>query len=117
MLLDTLRVHAQEKIGERRGFGFDVATARESGAAGAGEDDWEIVVGVPIAVGVARAVNDHRIVEERLTIDVLRLLHLLEKLRELFYYSATTRHFPPSRGDNSASLGTSAVMAVALLAQ
>jgi hypothetical protein len=43
--------------------------------------------------------------------------NLAKTRRDVMLYSATTRHFPHSRGVNSASLGTSAVMAVALLAQ
>ena len=65
--------HAQEQVRHRLAAVLDVAARRQRPAAAAGQEDGQVVVRVAVAVGVAAAVDDHRVVEQRVAVDVLRL--------------------------------------------
>ena len=62
-----------------------MAAGLEGAAAVAGEDDRQVVVVVAVAVGDAAAVDDHRVVEQALAVDVLGLLQLVEEVGELLH--------------------------------
>ncbi len=59
------------------------AARRQCAAAAAGQDDGQVVMRVAIAVRVATAIDDHRIVQERFAVHVLCVLHFIQKLGEL----------------------------------
>ena len=77
--------HGEEQVRHRLAASFDVTSCFQGAAAVAGEDDGQVVMGVAIAVGIAAAVNDHGIVEERIAIHVLGFLHLLQEPGELLH--------------------------------
>ena len=54
--------HAQVEVRQRLRAVLDVAARRQRPAAAAGQDDREVVVGMAVAVGIAAAVDDHRVV-------------------------------------------------------
>ena len=56
--------------------------------AAAGQDDRQVGVGMAVAVGIAAAVDDHRIVKQRLAVDVFDRVHFFEEPGELL-------HVPP----------------------
>ncbi len=62
---------------------FDEAAGLQSAAAGAGQDEGEVVVRVAVGVGVAAAVDDHRVVQERIAVDVGHLAQLVEEPGEV----------------------------------
>src|SRR4051812_21868816 len=62
--------HAEEEIRHRLRAVTREASRRERAAAGAGENHRQVVVRVPVAVGIAAAIDDHRIVQERFSVDV-----------------------------------------------
>ena len=71
--------HAQVQVVHRQAVKLDVAAGRERAAAAAGEDDRQVDVRVAVAVGVPSAVDDHRVVEQRVAVDVLGRVELLEE--------------------------------------
>src|SRR5208337_4797113 len=79
---DTIQ-HAEVKVADRSGGVFHEAAGREGAAAAARKNDREVVVRVAIAVGVAAAIDDHRVVQERIAIDILGVFHFGEEVSEL----------------------------------
>ena len=77
--------HAEEKVRHRLGAVLDITGRGDEPAPTAGKDDREIVVGVPVGVGVAAAVDDHRIVQDRVAVDVLARVKLAEEPGELLH--------------------------------
>src|SRR5207247_8350250 len=70
VLFDAARAHAighaQEHVRQRRAFNLQVAAAFEPAAAGASEQNGQISMAMPIAIRIAGAVDEHRVVEQRL---------------------------------------------------
>ena len=61
---------------------FQIAAGVERATAVAGEDYGQVGVGMAVAIGIATAINDHRVVEDRLAVGVLLGFQQGEKLRE-----------------------------------
>ena len=80
--------HAEEKIAHRPTAELNVPTRLQGATPGARQNDREIIVRVPVAVGVTRSVNDHRIVQHRATVDILRLVQTLQETREMLHVVA-----------------------------
>ncbi len=55
---------AEEEVAHRDAAVLYESAGRERAAAGAGEEHREIHMAVAVAVGVAAAVDDHRVVQE-----------------------------------------------------
>src|SRR6266404_2845966 len=62
-----------------------MSAGRKRPAAGARKNNRQVDVRMPVAVGVASAVQYHRIVQQRTSIHVLCLLELFQQFRELFH--------------------------------
>src|SRR4026209_1628131 len=76
---------AEEEVAHGDAAVFDEAPRCQRAAAGTGEEHGQVGVRMAVAVGVAAAIDDHRVVQERLAVHVLGLLHLLQELREMFH--------------------------------
>ena len=80
--------HAEVEVAHWLASGLIEPAALERAAAAASEDDREIVVGVAVAIGIAAAINDHGVIQQRSAVHVFRFLELLEKAGELFHVPA-----------------------------
>ena len=47
------------------------------------QNDGKIVVSVLVSIGKPTTPDDHRVVEQRLAVNILRIAHALEKIRKL----------------------------------
>ena len=74
--------HGEEKIAHGRGLEAAELAGRER-AAVAGEDEGEVMVGVAVAVGVAAAIGDHRVVQHGGAVGVLGGLDFFKEPGEL----------------------------------
>ena len=77
--------HAQVKIAYGEIVETNVATGIERSTAAAGEDYREIDVRVPVAIGAAAAIDDLRIVQKRVAVDILSGFHLFQKVGQLLH--------------------------------
>ena len=87
--------HRREEVGHWFGSVLYVTPGTQGAAAFAGEDEGEIGMGVAVAIGVAAAVEDHRIVQKGIAIDVFGRLEFLEEFAELLRVPTIDLHqFP-----------------------
>src|SRR4030095_8001239 len=73
----------QEKVAQRFGAVLDKTARSQCTAACSGQNQGQIGMGMTIPIRVAAAIEDHGMMEQRLTIDVFGVLQFLEELREL----------------------------------
>lgn len=77
--------HAQKEIGAGLAVETHIATRCEGTAAAAGENDGKIEVRVPVAICMSATVNDHGVMEQRITICVLGLLHSFKEAGKVLH--------------------------------
>src|SRR6266850_5239636 len=77
--------HAKEEVSRRLGANLHIPAGLKGATAAARQNNRKIHMSVAVAIGISAAVNDHRIVEERFSVNVFCLFHLLEEPGELLH--------------------------------
>ena len=77
--------HAEEKVSGGLSTNFYVAPGPQGAPSAAGEDHRQVRMGVAVAVGIPAPVDNHRIMEQRIAIDIFGLFHFLKKSCELLH--------------------------------
>lgn len=76
--------HAEVEIGQRNVISeFHVSAGLEGTTAVSGKDDGQVVMVVAVSIRNPAAIHDHRVVQERFSIDILGGFHPFEEIREL----------------------------------
>ena len=73
----------EEEVAHRLAAVLHVTTGLQQPASAAGEEHGEIVVAVAVGVGVAATVDDARVVQDRIPVDVAGLFEVLQLARDL----------------------------------
>src|SRR6516164_5818266 len=75
--------YTQEEVGGRLGVMLYVSARLQGAASCSSKDEGKVGVCVPVAVSIAAAVNDHRVVKQRVAVRVFSGLEFFQKSGEL----------------------------------